>query len=226
MNDIKHLAMIMDGNVRWAAANGRKSYDGHKCGAENIKKLLPVIIDYKIPYITLYAFSSENWDRPQKEVSFLVHLLDNYLCNEIDKFNKDGIKLKIIGDTSRLHNRIKQNISNAIELTQNNDKLTLSIAFGYGGRIEIVDACNKIIKSKLPSISIETFNKYLYDPNMPDVDLLIRTGNVFRISNFLLWQCAYAELFFSTKYWPDFSADDLVIILSEYSNRKRTFGIR
>lgn len=226
INDIKHLAIIMDGNARWASEHGLSKAEGHKTGAETIRKLIPHIMDLNIPYLTLYTFSHENWQRGKEETSFLLNLLDYYLKKEVVSLNKNGIRIKIIGNFDRLNHLTQKRIEEAIELTKNNDKMTLCIAFSYGSRLEIVDACQKIINSGNKEITEDSFKNYLYDPDMPDVDLLIRTSGVFRVSNFLLWQAAYAELYFSKRYWPDFDKNDIIEALDDYSKRKRNFGAR
>ena len=223
---INHLAIVMDGNARWAASQNLPRPDGHKQGAETVKKLLPAFIDLKIPYVTLYAFSSENWHRSKAEITLLFKLLRYYLKHETPLWKENGVKIKVIGRLDKLDPSLQKQIDNAIETTQHNTKLTLCIAFSYGARAEIVDACQKIIDSGKMKITEDEFKNYLYDPEMPDVDLLIRPSGVVRISNFLLWQSAYAELYFSPKYWPEFTKEDLVEALNNYSNRERTFGGR
>lgn len=224
--NIKHLAVIMDGNARWAKDNNLPKAEGHRSGAKAAKNLLSSAMELGVPYLTLYAFSSENWQRPDKEISVLLDLLAYYLTHETENLHKNGVKLKVIGNITRLSKALQQNINNALELTKNNDKMTLCIAFSYGGRVEIVDTCQKLINSGITKVTENDFKSLLYDPEMPDVDLLIRTSGVFRISNFLLWQIAYAELFFSTKNWPDFDKNDLIEALNDYSKRKRNFGTR
>ncbi len=224
--NLQHLAIIMDGNARWAMAKGLSSTEGYKKGAERVKKLIEVVIEHNISYLTLYAFSYENWQRSRREVSFIINLFNSYLSNEAESLNKNNIKLKVIGHLNNIDKYTKQRIVEAVELTKHNNKMTLCLAFSYSSKLEIVDAYQKIIDAKLSTLSVNDFKQYLYDPEMPDVDLLIRTGNVLRISNFLLWQSAYAELFFTKKYWPDFDREDLVAALADYSTRKRTFGGR
>jgi len=226
MTNIKHLAIIMDGNARWAAGHNLPKAEGHRAGANKIRELLPEFINLKIPYATLYTFSSENWQRSTIEISFLMKLLSNYLKDELKNLHENGIKIKVIGRLNLLSNSLQKQINNAIELTKNNNKLTLCIAFSYGSRQEIADACTKIIASGKKEVTESDLQNALYDPEMPDVDLLVRPGGVYRISNFLLWQAAYAELYFSSKYWPDFNKDDIHEAISDYSKRKRTFGKR
>jgi undecaprenyl diphosphate synthase len=223
---IKHLAIIMDGNSRWATDNNLTTAQGHSRGAENAKEVLSSTIEFGIPYLTLYAFSSENWQRSEEEITVLMNLLSYYLKKETNLLTKNGIRLKVIGQINRLSPDLQQKIEQVIKLTKDNNKMTLSIALSYGGRLEIVDACQKIINSGKKRISEEEFKNYLYDPEMPNVDLLIRTSGELRISNFLIWQTAYAELYFCQKNWPDFSKKDLTEAINDYATRKRTFGNR
>ena len=226
MTNIKHLAIIMDGNARWAKQHNLPKHEGHRIGANKIRELLPEFLKFGIPYITLYTFSSENWQRSATEVSFLIKLLSTYLKNELNNLHKNGVKIKVIGRLNLLSNSLQEQINNAIELTKNNNKITLCIAFSYGSRQEITDACQKIIASGKKEIYEQDLQNAFYDSEMPDVDLLIRPGGVFRISNFLLWQAAYAELYFSPKYWPDFNKGDIIEAINDYLKRKRTFGKR
>ncbi|MCC8368730.1 MAG: di-trans,poly-cis-decaprenylcistransferase [Rickettsia endosymbiont of Oxypoda opaca] len=224
--NIKHLAIIMDGNARWAAQHNLPKAEGHRVGANKIRELLPELIKLKIPYVTLYTFSSENWQRSESEIAFLIKLLGVYLTKEVNTLHKEGVRIKVIGRLERLSPLLQKQIKDAIELTKANNKITVCIAFSYGSRDEIIDACQKIIISGKKEITENDFKNALYDPEMPDVDLLLRPGGVLRISNFLLWQAAYAELYFSPKYWPDFNKDDIIETLNDYSKRKRTFGKR
>lgn len=223
---INHLAIIMDGNARWAKAQNLPTSEGHSTGTKAVERIISATMEQKIPFLSLYTFSSENWNRPQKEVAFLIKLFNSYLMEKINALNEKGVKLKIIGRFERLEASIQKNILDAMNITKNNDKLTLYICLGYGGRLEILDACQKIIDSGIKNIDEKAFRNYLYDPNMPDVDLFIRTGGIYRISNFLLWQIAYAELFFSKTYWPNFDKEDLMEAIKDYSSRNRNFGGR
>jgi len=225
-HNIKHLAIIMDGNARWAASCNLSKAEGHKKGAEAAKELILQSLKLNIPYITLYTFSSENWQRPKDEVSLLMKLLNYYVENEITTLHKHQIKLKIVGNLERINSDLKNKILHAVELTKYNDKMTVCLAFSYGSREEIVHACQNIINSGIKQISEEIFSQFLYDKEMPDVDLYIRTGGFFRMSNFLLWQAAYAELYFIDKFWPDFSINDLKVAIEDYSKRTRNFGGR
>ncbi|MCC8418013.1 MAG: di-trans,poly-cis-decaprenylcistransferase [Rickettsia endosymbiont of Bryobia graminum] len=226
INKINHLAIIMDGNARWALSKDLPKSEGHKAGAGNLKKLIPNLVELNIPYVTLYAFSSENWHRSKAEITFLLKLLQYYLKNETHALHKNGVRIKVIGRLNQLTQTLQKQIYTATELTKHNTKITVCIAFSYGARAEIIDACQKIIDSGINTINEEEFKNYLYDKEMPDVDLLIRTSGLFRISNFLLWQAAYAELYFTDKYWPDINKDDIVAAIDNYSKRKRTFGTR
>lgn len=225
-HNIKHLAIIMDGNARWATSNNTLKANGHQKGANNARDILPIAIEFGIPYLTLYAFSSENWHREEKEIKVLMNLLSYYLKTEANSLLKNGVKLKVIGKIDRLSPSLQNRINYVVDLTKANDKITLCIAFGYGGRLEIVDACQAIIDSGKKNITEKEFASYLYDPQMPEVDLLIRTSGVCRISNFLLWQIAYAELYFCKNNWPDFTREDLLEAINDYKHRKRTFGTR
>jgi undecaprenyl diphosphate synthase len=221
---IKHLAIIMDGNRRWAKEHKLPAIEGHRHGAQKIKTIISNVIEFNIPYLTLYTFSSENWNRSQDEVSWLLNLLGLYLKKELTNLMKNGIRLKVIGRLELLNEKLRSQINEAMLSTKDNNKITLCIAFSYGGRWEIIDACKKIIDSGAKEFNESDFKNYLYDPEMPDVDMLIRTGGSFRISNFLLWQSSYAELYFSAKYWPDFNKQDLTNMVNDYFAIRRTFG--
>lgn len=225
-HDINHLAIIMDGNARWAEQHNKAKAQGHKKGAETAKSLLPCISKLGIKYLTLYAFSSENWQRPPEEVAILIDLLSHYVKKETEILSDNGIRLKVIGTLDKLSKKLQEKIQKAVELTKNNSKMTVTIAFSYGSRTEIVNACQQVLDSGIKKITEEDFKNFLYDPEMPDVDLLIRPSGVYRISNFLLWQAAYAELYFIDKFWPEFNEEDLKEALINYSKRKRNFGGR
>ncbi|MFK8040297.1 MAG: polyprenyl diphosphate synthase [Rickettsiaceae bacterium] len=227
-HNIKHLAIILDGNGRWAKKNNKSRYIGYKNGAQNLHSLIPTIIENDIEYFTVFAFSSENWQRPKREIILLIKLLEQYLMpNTLEEFMSYSIRLKVIGNLEKFNTKIQSQIKHFINSTKNN-KITLCIALSYGSKEEIIHACrtiaNDLDSNSIKNLTEDNFKQYLYDPEMPDVDLLIRPGNVFRISNFLLWQSAYAELYFSEKYWPDFNKEDLIKAIYEYTSRKRTFG--
>ncbi|MDC0152602.1 isoprenyl transferase [bacterium] len=223
--NLDHIAIIMDGNGRWAIDKGMDRLLGHKEGAKSAKKIIEVCSDLKIKYLTLYAFSTENWNRPQYEVDSLMSLLSSMLENEIKELERNNIVFSVVGRIEDLPTSLQKIISEAIDRTKNNTGLILSLALSYGGRQEIIDAINKIILSKKSEIIDEEIVKNnLYCPEIPDPDLIIRTAGEYRLSNFLLWQSAYAELFVSDKNWPDFKEKDLMKALKDFENRDRTFG--
>ena len=223
--NLDHIAIIMDGNGRWAIDKGMDRLLGHKEGAKSAKKIIEVCSDLKIKYLTLYAFSTENWSRPQYEVDSLMSLLSSMLENEIKELERNNIVFSVVGRIEDLPTSVQKIISEAIDRTKNNTGLILSLALSYGGRQEIIDAINKIILSKKSEIIDEEIVKNnLYCPEIPDPDLIIRTAGEYRLSNFLLWQSAYAELFVSDKNWPDFKEKDLMKALKDFENRDRTFG--
>ena len=225
-HNIKHLSIIMDGNARWASSKGLSKAEGHRKGAQVAKELVLQLLPLNIPYLTLYTFSSENWQRPADEVSLLMKLLNHYVENEIQTLHKYQIRLKVVGNLDKINNNLKNKIIRAMDLTKYNNEMTVCLAFSYGSRAEIVQACQKIINSNIKRISEESFSKFLCDQDMPDVDLYIRPGGFYRMSNFLLWQAAYAELYFTEKLWPDFSINDIKEAIKNYSTRKRNFGGR
>ncbi len=225
----KHVAIIMDGNYRWAKKQAMPFKNGHKKGADNIETIVKASIDRGVKYLTLYAFSSENWDRPKEEVDYLMDLLDDYLTNDINKILKHNVKILISGDLERLKDKSKKKIDKIIEKTKDNDVLTVNIAFSYGSRQELTSAVNKLflaVKDKTSNIEYEDIQKYFYQPNLPDPDLLIRTGGDKRISNFLLLQMAYTEFYFTDILWPDFSKKDLDEALNDFNQRVRKYGKR
>tara|TARA_B100000700_G_C14773521_1_gene727842 strand:+ start:123 stop:860 length:738 start_codon:yes stop_codon:yes gene_type:complete len=225
-----HIAIIMDGNGRWAAARGLQRTAGHRRGAEAVRQSVEGAIKEGIKFLTLFGFSSENWKRSPEEIDDLMSLLRFYLKSEIKKLHKEGIRIRIIGDHSRLDRDISELIKEAEEKTSKNIRLNLTIALSYGSRAEIVAASQKIMrqilagKLKIDEVSEELFTANLYTTELPDPDLLIRTSGEYRISNFLLWQIAYTELVFLDKHWPDFSKDDLRIAIEEFRSRERRFG--
>ena len=222
----QHVAITMDGNGRWAKERGLPRIAGHKAGGENIRPVAKIFADHGVKYLTLYAFSTENWSRPGPEVSALLGLLGRRIDKETDAFHRDNVRLVHLGRADRLSSRIRQKVESAVDLTKNNTGLTLCLAFDYGGRDEIVRATRRIVSSGLSPDSIEeaVFARYLDSAGIPDPDLLIRTGGESRLSNFLLWQVAYSELYFTPVLWPDFGAGAIEEALSEYSRRQRRFG--
>ncbi len=223
MNPIKHVAIIMDGNGRWGL-NKRKSRNfGHKEGLKSVEKIIKETIKKNIKFLTLYAFSTENWKRPRNEIKYLFNLLENYLKNKILNLHKNGIKIKIIGNKKRFSKKLNKLLMNVEKKTFNNKRLQINLALNYGSKDEIINSI-KIIKKKKKKIKISNINKNLYTKGIPDPDILIRTGDTNRLSNFLLWQIAYTEIFFEKKLWPDFSEKDYIKILKKYKKIKRNFG--
>lgn len=220
----KHIAIIMDGNGRWANERNLPRIIGHKVGSESVREIIRVCLELGIEYLTLYSFSTENWQRPKEEIKGLMELLKFLLKNEVDELNRNGVSIKAIGRLDYLPNDVKNELFKAIEKTKNNNKLKLYLALSYGGRQEILDAVNKIINSKLEFVDEGTFRNFLYDPNLPDPDLLIRTSGEYRISNFLLWQISYSELYFTKTLWPEFRREEFIKAIEDYSKRKRKFG--
>jgi undecaprenyl diphosphate synthase len=214
----------MDGNGRWAKERNLPRIIGHKVGSESVREIIRVCIELGIEYLTLYSFSTENWQRPKEEIKGLMELLKFLLKNEVDELNRNGISIKAIGRLDYLPNDVKIELFKAIEKTKNNNKLKLYLALSYGGRQEILDAVNKIINSKLEFVDEGTFRNFLYDPNLPDPDLLIRTSGEYRISNFLLWQISYSEFYFTKTLWPEFRREEFMKAIEDYSRRKRKFG--
>jgi undecaprenyl diphosphate synthase len=226
----KHIAIIMDGNGRWAKQRNLPRSMGHKAGVETIREIVKECNSIGVEYLTLYAFSTENWRRPKEEVTSLMNLLVLYLKNEFDELNKNNVVINSIGDISRLPAVCRNELNNAYEKTKNNTGLILNLALNYGGRDEIVNAFKKInteiIKGNLNinDINEELLSKYMYTSDMPDPDLIIRPSGEQRLSNFLLWQCAYSEFWYSNINWPDFTKSDLHMAIYDYQNRERRFG--
>ena len=222
MNPLKHVAIIMDGNGRWGLKHFNSRNKGHKAGLESVETVIKVALEKNIPYLTLYAFSTENWKRPKNEVSFLFKLLENFLKNKIEEFNKNQIKLKIIGE-KKFPIKLNKLLITSEKKTEKNSKLQINLALNYGSKNEIINAIKLLNKKKI-KINEKNFSNMLYTSNIPDPDLLIRTGNTNRLSNFLLWQLSYSEIFFSKKLWPDFKSKDFINIIFKYQKIKRNFG--
>ena len=225
LNVPNHLSIIMDGNSRWAAQRGLSASQGHKHGAENARKLLKTALTYNIKHLSLYAFSTENWNRSAHEVDNIMHLMSYYLDTELDNIKKNNIQLNVVGNLSKLNPPLKERIKQAEIDTKDNNKMHLYLAISYGGRQEIIDMVKNIISNEIKSddINENLIQSCLYS-NMPNVDLLIRTGGEKRISNFLPWHLAYSELLFVDKYWPDFDERDFLASISDFNKRKRNFG--
>ena len=225
-NDIKHIAIIMDGNRRWAKVNNLPTPLGHKKGVDALRSTVRACDDLGIKYLTVYAFSTENWNRKKEEVDFLMDLVAVTLKNEIDEMNKEGVKISFIGDLSRLSDKLQKVTSAACEKTKHNGGVNLQIALNYGARDEIVNAVKNIIKEGLSvsDITQDTISSHLYTSGIPDPDILIRTGGEKRISNYLLWQIAYSEIVVKDEYWPDFNKELLIECINEFRSRQRRYG--
>lgn len=223
---LKHIAIIMDGNRRWAADNHLPSAVGHKKGVESLREIVRACDDFGIKYITVYAFSTENWNRKPEEVNFLMNLVAETLSTELDEMHKEHVKIKFIGRKDRLSDGLKKIILNSEEKTKNNDGVVLQIAFNYGARAEIVDAVKSIIENGIPSDKIDEnlLGENLYTAGIPDPDILIRTGGEKRISNYLLWQIAYSEVIIRNEYWPEFNKKSLSECIEEFGSRQRRYG--
>tara|TARA_B100001996_G_scaffold230472_1_gene177753 strand:+ start:687 stop:1364 length:678 start_codon:yes stop_codon:yes gene_type:complete len=223
MNSPKHVAIIMDGNGRWGIKNKKSRNLGHKSGLKTAEKIIASSIKNNIKYLTLYAFSTENWKRPILEIKFLLNLLDSFLKEKIDELNKNGIRLKIIGNIKKFPKKIQIKLKNVQKITDKNKKLQLILALNYGSKSEIVNAI-KLMKSKKIKVNEVSVDNSLYTKGIPNPDILIRTGNTNRLSNFLLWQISYSEIFFVKKMWPDFNERDYKNIIVRFKKIKRNFG--
>lgn len=222
----RHIGIVMDGNGRWARERKLPRLMGHRAGTENTRRVLRACGEFGIEIVTLYGFSTENWQRPKNEVRGLFSIFENAIDREVPELHRNGVRLRHLGRTERLPGRLVKKIESAVELTKDNDRLTLNLAFNYGGRAEIVDAARRIIAEGIDPAAIdeELFASYLYTAGLPDLDLFIRTGGEMRLSNFLLWQTAYAEYYTTPTYWPDFDETELEKALVAYSQRTRKFG--
>ena len=227
-----HIAIIMDGNARYAKSKSLPIKVGHKIGSDNVQKIANNCIEIGVKYLTIYAFSSENWNRPKEEVDYLMSLLYEYLSKEAQELIDSGIKIVVSGNLNSVEEKLKNKIRQVEELSKNNSKLILIVAFSYGARQEIVDAVKKIaiaVKNQeiiIDDIDEDLFRKHLYHPEIPDPDLLIRTAGDLRISNFLLWQIAYTEFYFSEKFWPEFDKFELLKAINNFNKRERRYGKR
>ena len=222
MNPLNHVAIIMDGNGRWGLKHKNSRNEGHRAGLNTIEKIIKETINQKIKYLTLYAFSTENWNRPKKEINYLFNLLENFLSKKIEDFHKQNIKLNIIG-VKNFSKKLNKLLNSSEKKTSKNSTLQINLALNYGSKFEIINAIKKINKSH-DKISEKNFSKYLQTKNIPDPEILIRTGNTKRLSNFLLWQLAYSEIFFEKKLWPDFNEKDYIKIINKFRKIKRNFG--
>ncbi len=223
MNSPEHVAIIMDGNGRWGIKKNKSRNFGHSQGVKIVEKIIEEAIVNKIKFLTLYTFSTENWKRPKKEISFLIYLLEKYIDQQLDKFIKKNIRLKIIGNINKFPNTLKSKLLNAQKLTKEKNKIQINIALNYGSKEEIVHSVKKLINLS-NQINEKNISKNLYTYNIPDPEILIRTGDRFRLSNFLLWQASYAEIFFVKKLWPDFTKKDFSKIILKFKRMRRNFG--
>ena len=222
MNPLNHVAIIMDGNGRWGLKYQNSRNAGHRAGLNTVEKIIKETIKNKIKYLTLYAFSTENWKRPKGEINFLFNLLENFLINRVEELHKKNIKLKIIGEKS-FSSKLNKLLTNSEKKTSKNNKLQINLALNYGSKLELINAF-KVLNNKKDKINEKNLAKYLQTSNIPDPDLLIRTGNTKRLSNFLLWQLAYSEIFFIEKLWPEFNEKDYNMIIKKFKKTKRNFG--
>lgn len=222
----RHVAIIMDGNGRWAIQRGLPRLAGHRAGTENLRRIITASVEFGIPYLTIYAFSTENWGRPHEEVQGLMHILEDVIDKELGELHQEGVQLRHIGRLERLDPKIQEKVLNAIELTRNNSRLVLSVAFNYGGRDEIVCAIQRMIRDGVPAeaVTVDLVSQYLFTAGVPDPDLIIRTSGELRVSNFLIWQAAYAEWYVTPTYWPDFDKEEYRKALEAYVQRDRRYG--
>ena len=222
----RHVAIIMDGNGRWALSRGLPRVAGHKAGTENLRRVIRATVEFGIKYLTIYAFSTENWGRPVEEVQGLMGILQDVIDRELKELHQEGVQLRHIGRLERLDPKIQAKVQKAIELTKTNDRLILNIAWNYGGRDEIVCAIEKIIKDGIPAeeVTDELVSRYLFTAGVPDPDLVIRTSGELRVSNFLIWQAAYSEWYVTPTYWPDFDKEEYRHALESFAQRDRRYG--
>ena len=223
MNPVNHVAIIMDGNGRWGIKHKKSRNEGHRAGLKTVESIINESINRDIKYLTLYAFSTENWKRPKKEISFLFSLLENFLTNKVNNLIKKNIKLKFMGEINKLPTKLRKSIKTAEFKTSKNKSLQVNVALNYGSKNELINSIKIVYKKKI-KINENNISKNLFTKNIMDPDILIRTGNTQRLSNFMLWQLAYTEIFFEKKMWPDFDASDFKKILSKFKSTKRNFG--
>ena len=221
-----HVAIIMDGNGRWALSRGLPRLVGHRAGTENLRRIIRACVEFGVKYLTIYAFSTENWGRPREEIDGLMHILEDVIDKELAELHQEGVQLRHIGRLERLDPKIQEKVLDAIELTKNNQRLILNVAFNYGGRDEIICAIRKMIKDGIKPEAVDEplVNSYLFTAGTPDPDLIIRTSGELRISNFLIWQAAYSEWYVTPTYWPDFNKEEFRKVLDAYAQRDRRFG--
>ncbi|MBI5943535.1 MAG: isoprenyl transferase [Chloroflexi bacterium] len=222
----QHVAMIMDGNGRWALQRGLPRLAGHKAGTENLRRVIRASVEFGVKYLTIYAFSTENWGRPPEEVKGLMYILEDVIDRELNELHKEGVQLRHIGRLERLAPSLQGKVLSAIDVTKNNDRLILNIAFNYGGRDEIVQAIQRMMKDGVPpeKVTDELVSQYLYTAGVPDPDLIIRTSGELRVSNFLIWQAAYSEWYITPTFWPDFDKAEYHHALESFAQRDRRYG--
>jgi len=222
----QHVAIIMDGNGRWALSRGKPRLAGHRAGTENLRRIIRASVEFNIKYLTIYAFSTENWRRPPAEIQGLMHILEDVIDRELDELNEEGVRLRHLGRLDKLGNKLRKKVMYAVDLTKENDRLNLNIAFNYGGRDEIVYAVQNIIREGIAAedVNIEMMSDYLFTAGIPDPELIIRTSGELRTSNFLIWQSAYSEWYITPTYWPDFDRDEYAKALETFAQRDRRFG--
>jgi undecaprenyl diphosphate synthase len=222
----QHVAIIMDGNGRWALARGLPRLAGHRAGTENLRRIITASVEFGVKYLTIYAFSTENWGRPREEVDGLMHILEDVIDKELAELNKEGVQLRHIGRLERLAPALQEKVQYAIELTKSNSKLVLNVAFNYGGRDEIICAIQRIVREGIrpEAITAELVGDYLFTAGVPDPDLIIRTSGELRVSNFLIWQGAYSEWYVTPTYWPDFNKEEFHQALDTFARRDRRYG--
>jgi undecaprenyl diphosphate synthase len=222
----RHVGIIMDGNGRWAQQRGLPRIAGHRAGTENLRRILEACVEFGIKELTIYAFSTENWKRPPQEVSGLMAILERVIDHELTELHRQGVQIRHIGRTEGIAAGLLSKINKAVAQTRDNTRLTLNVAFNYGGRAEILDAARAVMRAGIDpnTLDEETFSRHLYTGTSPDPDLIVRTGGENRLSNFLLWQAAYAEIYSTSAYWPDFDKEELRKAIQEYSRRERRFG--
>ena len=221
-----HIAIIMDGNGRWAKERGLPRLAGHRAGTENIRKIIEGCVEFGVQYLTLYAFSTENWRRPQPEVTGLMTILGEVIDRETQELHRNGVRLRHLGCLDALPPRLQERVLYAVELTRRNERLTVNVAFNYGGRAEIIEAARRMMRDGISPDAVDerTFSSYLYTDGVPDPDLIVRTAGEMRLSNFLLWQAAYAEYYSTPRYWPDFGREELAQAIREFARRERRYG--
>ncbi len=222
----RHVAIIMDGNGRWALSRGMPRLAGHRAGTENLRSIIRACVEFGIPYLTIYAFSTENWGRPPEEVNGLMRILEDVIDRELDELDEEGVQIRHIGRLDNIEPRLQDKVRYAVDRTAKNERLVLLVAFNYGGRDEIVQAIKRIIRDGVQpeEVSPDLVSRYLYTAGVPDPDLIIRTSGELRISNFLIWQAAYAEWYVTPTYWPDFNKEEFRKALFVYAQRDRRFG--